>query len=1135
MKISTFSRARRWCSAALIASALVLPAQGALFIEDIHEAALPEYDAREAQAAIAPTATQLALADALGATVRWNHYGTPQTLIKHGGFLATGLNADAEVAARDFLAANAELFRLSAADVAALELYHVGDFAHSDAKAIKFRQNFGGLASQGGGLVTVGVIDGKVAIATSSLVDLDSSASVPAANLTAADAVAIAAADAGFNVTVADLSLPGAENDWTTFEATGMVGTQRAKSMAFPTPNGVHNVFETWTISNDAGKVTSYMHLVDATDGTILFRQDKVFQYADGIDHRANAKRGKGDALRAPETFAFQGEFSAPPGPFECGPLHGPYNSNGTTHTRIIVVANATVATNDILINLYYDDGISGATLISTIDVGFGEALVYEPGGLLPAGDYFAEVCPLQGSINQNWLAPFTYEGTFTFDDTPLPSIGNDPRWFHFTANPLPDLTSTDIRELGCWLNPGNDAVCDFTIANTAARGPWDFDFNAGAPTNTTIGNAAISGEAWLSPLTPAEQYRPTASNRNYSFPWTNVWYTSGCSVGNFVPGVGNDIDAAVTNMFVAHNRMHDWAYYLGWTELNSNLQTDNFGNTAPDRENDALLGNVQAGAIDGAFPAYLGRDNANYVPTPDGAPGITNQYLWQALLGAIYVPCADGNYDMGIVGHEVGHGIQHRMTGGPGTGLGGTQGREMGEGWGDLTGMEYQNGMGVVPVQGESPFAIGSYVLGSPELGIRNFNMAVSPLNYSNIQYDPFGNGSPHSDGEIWSATNFRVRAALVEQHNTTHPATDMAQQRACAEGDEAPQNCPGNRRWIQLMHDGFLLQPAAPSMLDARDAQMAADVMRFTDDAQFGDHQDALWLAYARSGMGANALSAGSGDNNPTSDFSLPASHSLDNANIDFVAKNIETGNFIEADIFVGHFEARANPVATTAATGAPAGAAIAPGSYEMVARADGYGHFRFNLDLAAGQIGTITVNMPTNHASSVQGASASGEGSGHAKLLDDTEATAWVFNGQVGTLTGPDPQGVPGSAPVADPVVVTVVLPQPTTVNRVQVSALPENGNGNRFDNLRQFEVWGCNAGIVSSCTSDGDFTLMYQSSLDAFNGQPIRPLAPNLTIRSFDLTSPGLVSHVQLRALHNQCTGSTEFTRNDWATG
>ena len=43
-------------------------------------------------------------------------------------------------------------------------------------------------------------------------------------------------------------------------------------------------------------------------------------------------------------------------------------------------------------------------------------------------------------------------------------------------------------------------------------------------------------------------------------------------------PGPGNDIDAAITNLFGMHNRMHDFAYYLGFDEPHWNAQQYNHG-----------------------------------------------------------------------------------------------------------------------------------------------------------------------------------------------------------------------------------------------------------------------------------------------------------------------------------------------------------------------------------------------------------------------------------------------------------------------------------------------------------------------------------------------------------------------------
>ncbi len=101
-------------------------------------------------------------------------------------------------------------------------------------------------------------------------------------------------------------------------------------------------------------------------------------------------------------------------------------------------------------------------------------------------------------------------------------------------------------------------------------------------PTLTTIGNAAKTAEAWGSPLTPAEQYSPVAADRNYSFAWANSWFAAELQPGDArCRPRAHDVQAAIANLFVSHNRMHDFAYYLGFTETTWNLQDDNFGNTA--------------------------------------------------------------------------------------------------------------------------------------------------------------------------------------------------------------------------------------------------------------------------------------------------------------------------------------------------------------------------------------------------------------------------------------------------------------------------------------------------------------------------------------------------------------------------
>ncbi len=199
--------------------------------------------------------------------------------------------------------------------------------------------------------------------------------------------------------------------------------------------------------------------------------------------------------------------------------------------------------------------------------------------------------------------------GEILFREGTVESLVDNPSWEIFPA--FPEVTrrnafpygypNTDTREVWCWENgPG----CDNEIANAASPLAWDVDPATGLSTNTTIGNNANSKEIWGP--NPVNSFRPTSATRDYRYPWTNAWFTSGCDPAQLT-GVGttNDISAAVTNLFVMHNRMHDWSYNLGFTEGTWNAQQSNFG--GPLLGNDPVDGRAQSGAV---VPGS--RDNAN-------------------------------------------------------------------------------------------------------------------------------------------------------------------------------------------------------------------------------------------------------------------------------------------------------------------------------------------------------------------------------------------------------------------------------------------------------------------------------------------------------------------------------------------
>jgi extracellular elastinolytic metalloproteinase len=699
----------------------------------------------------------------------------------------------------------------------------------------------------------------------------------------------------------------------------------------------------------------------------------------------------------------------------------------------------------------------------------------------------------------------------------------DDPTWDVFRSYPPLDYSTTDTREV--WCQFGTAPECAYAFDSPASPEGWDTDAATGTPTFLTRGNNARATEKWSSP-TPGGSDQGTAysssSTRDFLYPWTNQWYEDQCDPAVFTSSTANDIDAARANLHASHNRMHDWSYVLGFTETAWNGQQYNFGRG--EDENDPEHGNAQAGGISGGFPTFSGRDNANQFTPPDGQVPVTNMFLWQPIPAAFYSPCVDGDYDMSVIAHEYTHMISNRMVGGPDQRLLGLQANAMGESWSDLAAVELLISSGDIPADQANPFAVGAYVTGDDVAGIRNYGMDRSPLNYSDVGYDfvcttnAMGQcviiGQVHADGEIWSAVNTDIRSAMIARYGGGTPA----QQEACITGEVPSTACPGNRRWIQLVFDAWLLMLGPTSMLDARDAMLAADLTRFG-----GANQDLLWNAFARRGFGQNASTTGSDDADPIPDFTSPHANE---ATVTF--KPVGDGTGTVAELFVGHYEARVTPIADTdPATPLDDTFQIVPGTYDFVTRARGYGITRSSLSLRAGQVRDIPVFLRHNLASSANGATASGDGVNHDKLIDDTEATNWAFLGN-------DP-AVENEAIGTE---VTVRLDPSAPVHefrRVQVSAQlrprihtdpADSASQSRFSALRRFEILVCTATATVDCTQDDQFRSIYTSAANAFPSVAPRPRVPDLTTRSFAVPRT-TASHVRIRVLQNQCTGGPDF--------
>jgi hypothetical protein len=470
-------------------------------------------------------------------------------------------------------------------------------------------------------------------------------------------------------------------------------------------------------------------------------------------------------------------------------------------------------------------------------------------------------------------------------------------------------------------------------------------------------------------------------------------------------------------------------------------------------------------------------------------------------------------------------------MIGGPDEGITSEQGGAMGESWSDLDAAEYMFSHGYS--NGGNIWAVGVYATQNPDRAIRDFSINHNPLNYSDYGFDTTG-PEVHADGEIWNGTQWEVRQALVDKWNKEYPYANANLQRYCSvsqvpNGPRHASTCPGNRRWIQLIFDSFLLQQGATSMLDARDAMLAADEMRFK-----GQDKAAMWAAFARRGMGATASVKNADDTDPVPSFATPKGQGR-NVAVTFKAKGAGT-------VYIGRYEARATPVADLVpSTSLGKTIQMTPGTYDAVYASPTRGFTRFTIKVKPVKHGKkgkktrkqkVKIKTAPNYAAAAAGATVIGSTAGSRNpgfLIDGTEATNW---GGVTT------DNVDVSHPY---VAVDLAGTKARKINRINVSAYltpaPASGtglplfggkvdddpdSGSRFTALRQFALEVC----ASNCSSpSAQWSRVFTSTADAFPSVLPRPVSPDLTLRSFKVGGKKGVkaAAVRLVALQNQCTG------------
>ncbi len=572
----------------------------------------------------------------------------------------------------------------------------------------------------------------------------------------------------------------------------------------------------------------------------------------------------------------------------------------------------------------------------------------------------------------------------------------------------------------------------------------------------TTFGNNADTYANWSNFIGPVDNApRPVSPTGNFSYVYTNQWAaTKGQTVP---PSYAQDLDPAATNLFFQHNRIHDEYYALGFTETAGNFQLDN--GSGGGLGGDPIRGLVQAGAASGGSPTYTGRDNAYMLTLDDGIPPWSGMFLWEPIDDAFEGPHRDGSFDMSVIQHEYTHGLSTRYVAG-GSALGSHQAGSMGEGWSDWYALNHGFAKGLLT----KPI-VGDYVTGNPTRGIRNWNYDQNPTTFGDLGYDLTG-PEVHADGEIWTATLWDLRKALVARYGAAKGA-DVA---------------------ARLVTDGMPLTAPDPSFLDARDGILSADLDRY-----HGDNTDLVWSVFAKRGAGASARSATGDDTDPTPGFDHPAS--ARNGTVAVTVLNATTGKAIPgAKVILGRFEARVSPLGRTGSTGGFSVKAVA-GTYPLTLQAPGFGVQTIDgFAVAAGKNAARTIKLAPNLASTSAGAtivstSSQDDGAPAKFAFDDTAASVWATKaGTTAYNDGPDQR-------------VTVKLAAPATVSSVRVSAFKAT-NASRFSALKDFTVQTSTDGVTWTTARTGGFAYAAP-----------RPTAPDLNFTTFALAKPVKAGYVR----------------------
>ncbi|MCO5566016.1 hypothetical protein L7F22_019691 [Adiantum nelumboides] len=373
---------------------------------------------------------------------------------------------------------------------------------------------------------------------------------------------------------------------------------------------------------------------------------------------------------------------------------------------------------------------------------------------------------------------------------------------------------------------------------------------------NNVIASAFGAGmEDWQVPTRP----RPTgkrAENGSLVFDFKFPWRAADKAHEELSPD--DYADASTVNLFYTLNMYHDLMYLYGFTPAAGNFE-----------EAESKEGGRGGDAIIAYSISSAGINNADFTTPPDGSKPRVRMYKWHTKENRTE---RDGDFEEGIIVHEMTHGISTRLTGGPSDSscLGWGESGGMGEGWGDYL---------ATIIRRKSPtrdiYTMGSWASHN-KAGIRKYpystNLTLSPETYKTLDSPSYW--GVHTIGEVWSAMLYDVEEGLRSKlgwspdlfppnSNSTQAEQDefwLTAEEVHALTDGKPRASKrriprhGNTLAVQLVIDGMKLQPCRPKFFDARDAIIQAD-----KHLTGGANECLIWERFAKRGLGTDAKVVG------------------------------------------------------------------------------------------------------------------------------------------------------------------------------------------------------------------------------------------------------------------------------------